>query len=255
MSLPRARHDCSPSVISVSMSAIFFCISWFLARGTPNWILIEGHTDMKSKGWCWHRLWIFCLAFYQQDNVSVMPIKGLELEWPETSNRILLTCLECTDERHGSRIQLLRELPMQCHTGHCSDSQRDPGHAGGVCRINTARVSLQCLHKIVGFVLREQSALTARPETLGSRFSWGTSTSSIRIMPVADALSENLPSILGVAKPFIPRSRMKPRTRSSSHFAHTTAISATGEFVILEEEDKGFQTRGSWVNICYGRKF
>lgn len=28
-------------VISVSMSAIFFCISWFLASGTPNWILIQ----------------------------------------------------------------------------------------------------------------------------------------------------------------------------------------------------------------------
>lgn len=42
ISLPRARHDCSPMVISVSMSAIFFCISWFLASGTPNWILIGG---------------------------------------------------------------------------------------------------------------------------------------------------------------------------------------------------------------------
>lgn len=85
---------------------------------------------------------------------------------------------------------------------------------------------------------------TARPETFGSRFSWGTSTSSIRIMPVADALSENFPSILGVEKPFIPRSKMKPRTLPSSHLAHTTAMSATGEFVILAEdgEGKGFQT-------------
>lgn len=78
-----------------------------------------------------------------------------------------------------------------------------------------------------------EQLLTARPETLGSRFSWGTSTSSIRIMPVADALRENLPSILGVAKPFIPRSKMKPRTLPSSHLAHTTAMSASGEFVIL----------------------
>lgn len=80
--------------------------------------------------------------------------------------------------------------------------------------------------------MREQ-LLTARPDTLGSRFSWGTSTSSITIMPVADALSENLPSIFGVVKPFIPRSNMKPRTRPSSHLAQTTAMSATGEFVIL----------------------
>lgn len=41
ISLPKARHDCNPMVISVNMSAIFFCISWFLASGTPNWILIE----------------------------------------------------------------------------------------------------------------------------------------------------------------------------------------------------------------------
>lgn len=41
ISLPKVRHDCNPMVISVNMSAIFFCISWFLASGTPNWILIE----------------------------------------------------------------------------------------------------------------------------------------------------------------------------------------------------------------------
>lgn len=88
---------------------------------------------------------------------------------------------------------------------------------------------------IVGQDQREW-LLTARPDTLGSRFSWGTSTSSIRIIPVADALSENFPSILGVEKPFIPRSKIKPRTLPSSHFAHTTAMSATGEFVILAED-------------------
>lgn len=88
---------------------------------------------------------------------------------------------------------------------------------------------------IVGQDQREQP-LTARPDTLGSRFSWGTSTSSIRIIPVADALSENFPSILGVDKPFIPRSKIKPRTLPSSHFAQTTAMSATGEFVILAED-------------------
>ena len=63
------------------------------------------------------------------------------------------------------------------------------------------------------------------------------------IMPVADALSENLPSILGVAKPFISRSRMKPLTLPSSHLAQTTAMSAMGEFVILAEEGEGEFTK------------
>lgn len=80
------------------------------------------------------------------------------------------------------------------------------------------------------------TVLTPSPEALGSRFSSGTSTSSIRIIPVAEALRENFPSILGVDKPFIPRSKMKPRTFPSSHLAHTMAISATGELVILELE-------------------
>lgn len=80
--------------------------------------------------------------------------------------------------------------------------------------------------------------LTPRPETLGSRFSSGTSTSSIRIIPVAEALRENFPSILGVARPFMPRSKMKPRTFPSSHLAQTTAMSATGELVILKVEEK-----------------
>lgn len=55
-------------------------------------------------------------------------------------------------------------------------------------------------------------------------------------MPVADALRENFPSILGVEKPFMLRSKMKPRTLPSSHFAQTTAMSATGEFVILGKD-------------------
>lgn len=57
-------------------------------------------------------------------------------------------------------------------------------------------------------------------------------------MPVADALRENLPSILGVEKPFMPRSKIKPRTLLSSHLAQTIAMSATGEFVILEEKQE-----------------
>lgn len=78
------------------------------------------------------------------------------------------------------------------------------------------------------------TVLTPSPEALGSRFSSGTSTSSMRIIPVVEALRENFPSILGVERPFIPRSKMNPRTRPSSHLAHTIAISATGELVILK---------------------
>lgn len=90
------------------------------------------------------------------------------------------------------------------------------------------------MQKIVFLLTLElDQLLTDSPETFGSRLSFGTSTSSIRIMPVEDDLSENFPSILGVEKPFIPRSKIKPRTLPSSHLAHTTAMSAKGELVIL----------------------
>ena len=45
---------------------------------------------------------------------------------------------------------------------------------------------------------------TSSPSTFGSRFSSGTSTSSMKISPVTDALKENFPSILGAESPFIP---------------------------------------------------
>jgi len=53
-------------------------------------------------------------------------------------------------------------------------------------------------------------------------------------MPVGLVRSENLPSISGVENPFMPRSTMNPRTFPSSAelFAHTTAMSANGEFEI-----------------------
>jgi len=57
------------------------------------------------------------------------------------------------------------------------------------------------------------------------------------IWPVIDALNENLPSILGVVKPFIDLSRINPRILLSSHLAQTTAISAIGELVILFKEN------------------
>jgi len=64
-------------------------------------------------------------------------------------------------------------------------------------------------------------------------FDAGTRTSSIMIMPVAEARSENLPSILGVVRPPMPRSRMKPRMTPASSLAQTTNTSAMGELVIL----------------------
>jgi hypothetical protein len=79
----------------------------------------------------------------------------------------------------------------------------------------------------------QQPFITANPSTLGKRFSAGTCTSSMTICPVTEALSENLPSILGVLNPFMPLSKMKPLIFLSSHLAHTTATSAIGELVIL----------------------
>lgn len=145
---------------------------------------------------------------------------------------------------------------MQCRNGHYSGSQKDP------TKINTENRKqcisrLKCVKKkeslqwscicVVAreyavFILRVgglfSNILTARPDTWGSRFSSGTSTSSIRIIPVAEALRENLPSILGVLNPFIPLSRINPLTLPSSHFAQTTQISAYGELVILFREKK-----------------
>lgn len=74
---------------------------------------------------------------------------------------------------------------------------------------------------------------TPNPDAFGSRFSSGTSTSSMTICPVELARSENFPSILGQLRPFIPRSRINPRILPSV-FAQTIKTSATGEFVILQ---------------------
>lgn len=41
-SRPSRTHACSPSAISVTMSASFTCTSWFRASGPPNWDLREG---------------------------------------------------------------------------------------------------------------------------------------------------------------------------------------------------------------------
>lgn len=92
---------------------------------------------------------------------------------------------------------------------------------------------------------------TPRPDALGSRFSSGTSTSSMRIIPVAEALKENFPSIFGVERPFMPRSKIKPRTFPSSHLAQTTAISATGELVILKEKANETLSRHMTTFVCF----
>ena len=49
-----------------------------------------------------------------------------------------------------------------------------------------------------------------------------------------EARSENLPSIFGAARPFMPRSSRKPRILPpwASDFAQTTKTSAIGELVI-----------------------
>ena len=60
------------------------------------------------------------------------------------------------------------------------------------------------------------------------------------IMPVVEARRLNLPSIFGKVRPFIPFSRMKPRSTPSSSLAQTTATSAIGALVIqvLEPESE-----------------
>ncbi|MNG18169.1 hypothetical protein D3C84_1022050 [compost metagenome] len=71
-----------------------------------------------------------------------------------------------------------------------------------------------------------------RPFTCGSSASSPTSTLSITISPVMEARSENLPSIFGADRPFMPFSSTKPRISPSSSLAHTTNTSAIGLLVI-----------------------
>lgn len=71
----------------------------------------------------------------------------------------------------------------------------------------------------------------------GRRQSSDISTPSICIIPVIEALKENLPLIIGVSKPLLIclLSKMKPLITLSSVFAQTIKISAIGELVILEK--------------------
>lgn len=77
--------------------------------------------------------------------------------------------------------------------------------------------------------------LTFSPSTPGNKFSSGTITESMRIIPVVEARRENLPSIFGVSNPADPLSIINPLIFPSSHDAHTIQMSAIGEFVILEK--------------------
>ena len=60
----------------------------------------------------------------------------------------------------------------------------------------------------------------------------GTKTLSRKICPVTEALSANLPSIVGVETPFESLSTIKPLKIPCSSFAQMTNTSAIGEFVI-----------------------
>jgi hypothetical protein len=73
-----------------------------------------------------------------------------------------------------------------------------------------------------------------RPLISGNRFSSGTSTPSITISPVIEALSDNFSPIFGADRPAMPFSRTKPRIAPpcASDFAQTTKTSAMGELVI-----------------------
>lgn len=70
------------------------------------------------------------------------------------------------------------------------------------------------------------------PTAPGSRLCSGTVQLSMYTEPVLDARNDALPGMTVVVSPVVSRSTTKPRTRPSSHRAHTTNTSATGAFVI-----------------------
>lgn len=128
MSLPNCRQDWRPMVISVNMSAIFFCISWFLAIGTPNWILVwKTMTPLE-----------LCLTI-SKNILGGRKIHFIELNYNLTMDTCAHvtwgyiwqtaetpTCRVCTVELYGNRTLQHQERPMQSHTEHCSSSQTDP---------------------------------------------------------------------------------------------------------------------------------
>lgn len=147
MSLPSCRQDCRPRVISVSMSAIFFCISWFLANGTPNWILVKyWNTGFKiftqNKPYLWLNSYMLCRFILDKtESCSSMFLKTKKFFWDHwlmfgyrfLPQRCLyncsdvLTCPLCTDVLHGSRTLQLPALPRRSRNERCLSSQMDPG--------------------------------------------------------------------------------------------------------------------------------
>mmetsp|Transcript_31908 Transcript_31908/g.92696 ORF Transcript_31908/g.92696 Transcript_31908/m.92696 type:complete len:264 (-) Transcript_31908:397-1188(-) len=84
------------------------------------------------------------------------------------------------------------------------------------------------------------------PRASGSWFSAGTGTSSMKIIPVAEARRENFPSILGAERPAKSFSKMNPRITPSSSLAQTTKTSAMGELVIQFLEPLSTQLPSAW---------
>ena len=105
---------------------------------------------------------------------------------------VVHTCLVYTVELFPDRIQLLQELPRQCHIGHCWGNQTVPLRTKN-------RDSYNLTHSLSTF----------SPDTLGSRFSSGTSTELLHHYLSSNGGSqwELQPSILGADKPLIPWER------------------------------------------------
>lgn len=114
-------------VISVSMSAIFFCISWFLARGTPNCILWTSvHVNkLQANNFC-----IYSLQVRTSKNSRSIYIHYHLLSRMSVSVRRKLkdplTCPMYIAGQHGNRTQQHLVTPRQCHSEHCLNTQRDP---------------------------------------------------------------------------------------------------------------------------------
>lgn len=121
MSLPSWRQDWRPMVISVNMSAIFFCISWFLASGTPNWILMQKTTLLF--------MFVNKKNLKRIINITFKQTKKLKLHYSDDFWHMhvwRLTCQVCTVELHGNRTLQHPERPKQYHNERCSSSRRDP---------------------------------------------------------------------------------------------------------------------------------
>src|SRR4029079_6536340 len=71
-----------------------------------------------------------------------------------------------------------------------------------------------------------------KPFTLGKLCSFGTFTLSKTKSPVADARKLHLPCVVGVVKPSMPLSRIRPRISPASSLAQITATCEKGALLI-----------------------